>query len=163
MTPRIIIPNPTKPIKRPGILELRGYTQTDPYRCGVAAGWAAGFYLKDMDFEQFEKACDPKPEWGTSINNLLSALREQEIIVSSQKTTIKGIKKAIKANHPVLTMIDGKRNNDHWVVIYGCNSDRVFYHGRRIPAFTSVRMNWKQFRKRAYWKMFVVSVKEDIR
>ena len=135
-------------------LPIRGYSQIDSYSCGVAAAWSVLRYLRpDADFREFDAACAPNPESGTSTAQLSAALRRYQLcVVRLREVDFATIRMFLKSGLPVLTTIrelHWEEDMHHWVAIfgYGWKPRRIHYIGRtRAPGFSKRELDWREFK-----------------
>lgn len=155
---KILIPDLFKPIPHPWALPIRGYCQTDSYRCGLSTAWTVvEFYQPEAKFSEFSKICKPVPIWGLSYKQMVKCLRKQGLHVSESKVEFELIEESILKGHLILICIGGEENDDHWIVIYGVNrTGRILLSGRTTPGFSRTSMSWRKFSKRCNDIMLVV-------
>jgi len=135
-------------------LPVRGFSQLDSYSCGVAAGWSVLRYFKpEANFQKFDEACAPHPEWGTSTRRLVTALRKHGLRVHRLgDLDFDAIKAFIKSGFPILTTIRERHWEDnlhHWSVIYGFGTKprRMHVIGRTCaPGFAKMEVAWRKFK-----------------
>lgn len=147
-------------------LPLQGYCQTDPYRCGISAGWSVLTYLNEKaNLAKFEQTCKPSKEIGTQSGNLRKALRAQGITTKTVKLTFPVIKKAIKAGYPILTTIYLRKDIYHWIAIYGFQyrPQKVFFVGRIVPGFSSKSLTWGELKRKSGPWLSIVARRRRVR
>ena len=145
----ILIPDLFKSHHGSTSLPIRGYCQTDSFRCGLSAAWATvKFFQPKASLSSFREICNPLPNWGLSTQKMMNCLRKQGLHVAARESGFWDIQTAILGGHPVLTTLGGPDNDDHWIVIYGFTATHILFVGRVLPGFTKRKMKWRKFLKR---------------
>jgi Papain-like cysteine protease AvrRpt2 len=153
----ILIPDLFKSAGSHTSLPIRGYCQTDSFRCGLSAAWAVVKYFQpEASFSSFCDICEPLPKWGLSTRKMMNCLRKQGLHVKSDESQIWIIQNAIIAGCPILTTIEGPNNDDHWIVIHGFTRSHVLFAGRVLPGFTKKKMRWEKFLARCNSQILMV-------
>ncbi len=151
-----VVPDLLPERERPNELKLPvcGYSQLDTYSCGVAAGWSVLRYFDpEAEFQEFDSACAPHPEWGIPTRRLATAFRRHGLrVYRLGDLDFDAITSFLESGFPILTTIrerDSEENLHHWAVIYGVGwkPRRMHIVGRTgAPGFAKMEMAWRKFK-----------------
>lgn len=138
-------------------LALPGYRQLQSFSCGWVAGLMVLHYFdRRRSPSDFWERLSPHPENGTTTRRLMQGLKQSGVVCTlSKNLTWPKIKKAIQNGNPIILTVKTKRKDElHWVVLYGANyrTKEVFIAGNGIPY-----LNWLTDAHKLTWGDFYKS------
>ena len=140
------------------LLDMKRSIQVDSYSCGAQCVYMILEYYKiNRNLDEILKGLNTSRRDGTDTEPMLNYLRSNGLKVSiNTRSKLSNIHSAINNLNPILISVD---DGEHWVVIYGYNTDGLFILD---PARKEIKNFWDMKKFMSRWDdNWIAVVKED--
>ncbi len=139
------------------LLDMKRSIQVDKYSCGAQCVYTILQYYKiPRTLNEILKGLNTSKRNGTDTGPILNYLRSNGLKVSINKySKLSHIHSAIDSLNPILISVD---DGEHWVVIYGYNTDGIFILD---PSRKEIKNFWDMKKFMSRWDDNWIAVIKD--